>query len=141
MGKQAGVWIDHKRAVIVTLEGEQHEVCEIWSEIEKRVRFRGGARPRVPYSPQFLSGETQKDRQFVQRLRKFYAEVASAIGEAEALLIFGPGEAKFEFHRHLRQRSCRFSAIQIEAADKMTNRQILARVRKYFNPPKKTARP
>jgi len=135
MGKQAGVWIDHKRAVVITLEGDQYEVWEIRSEIEKRARFRGGARPRVPYSPQFLSGETQKDRQFIQRLRKFYAEVASALGEAEALLILGPGEAKFEFHRHLLQKRRRFREIRIEAADKMTNRQILAKVRKHFNPP------
>lgn len=133
MGKQAGVWIDHKRAVIVTFEGDRHEVREVRSDVEKRVRFRGGARPKVPYSPQFLSGETQKDRQFQQRLHKFYTEVASAIGEADVLLIFGPGEAKFEFQKHLLQGARRLSDVRIEAADKMTDRQIVARVRKHFS--------
>ena len=39
MNKQAGLWIDHRKAVIVLITDEGEEVKKIVSGMEKHVRF------------------------------------------------------------------------------------------------------
>ena len=41
MKKQAGIWIDAKKAVIVFLEGNNHTLKTIHSNIESRERIPG----------------------------------------------------------------------------------------------------
>jgi hypothetical protein len=48
-------------------------------------------------------------------------------------LIFGPGEAKTELKKEMeKSRELAAKKITLEAADKMTERQIAARVRQFF---------
>jgi hypothetical protein len=42
MKKQAGLWIDHRKAVIVIISDEGEETHEIASKMEKHIRFSGG---------------------------------------------------------------------------------------------------
>ena len=58
--------------------------------------------------------------------------IASLRG-AEAILILGPGEAKGELKRRLKKDGLDGRVVGIETADKMTDRQIEARVRGYFH--------
>ncbi|MFN8383984.1 MAG: hypothetical protein U0V02_18765 [Anaerolineales bacterium] len=132
MEKKIGLWIDHKKAVIVILEGKKEELRKIESNIEKHVRYKGGSRGKTAYSPQFLSEETQEDRRYREHLNKYYLQVISAIGKADSLLVFGAGEAKLEFEKRLAHKSNYIKDIHVEAADKMTERQIAAKVRRYF---------
>jgi hypothetical protein len=43
MKKDAGLWIDHRNAVIVILNEKGEETKRINSNMEKHVRFGGGA--------------------------------------------------------------------------------------------------
>ena len=50
--KKAGLWIDHRKAVIVIVSEPGEEIKEITSNMEKHVRFTGGqpsemARPKT----------------------------------------------------------------------------------------------
>jgi hypothetical protein len=47
-------------------------------------------------------------------------------------MIFGPGEAKGELKERLERHNLGGSIVGIETADKMTDRQIAAKVRQYF---------
>lgn len=134
MEKQIGLWIDHKKAVIVTLEKKKKEVVQqIESNLEKkRARFNGGTSGRTAHSPQLFAAETQEDRRYHEHLNKYYQQVISAIGEADSLLVIGAGEAKHEFKKRLAHARNHIKNVHVEAADKMTQRQIAARVRKYF---------
>jgi stalled ribosome rescue protein Dom34 len=131
MTHRIGLWIDHKQAVIVSLAEQQAAIKKIDSGA-KRVQYRGAPRPRTPYSAQYQKGDDQLDKQYVQRLNKYYERVISLLHEARAVLIFGPGEAKSELKKHLEGEKGRRHDICIEPSDKMTDRQIVARVRKYF---------
>jgi len=44
MKKNVGLWIDHRKAVILVLAERTEEVHKIESNMEKQVRFRGGVR-------------------------------------------------------------------------------------------------
>jgi hypothetical protein len=47
-------------------------------------------------------------------------------------LIFGPGEAKGELQKRIKKNRLGGRIVGIETVDKMTSRQIAAKVRRYF---------
>lgn len=132
MKKRIGLWIDHKRAVMLTINEQGETIQKIESGIEKHIHYRGLTRPRTPYSAQYQQGDDQLDNQFTQHLNKFYGKVIALIRGADAILIFGPGEAKSELQKRLAREKACTQIVNVEPADKMTDRQIAAKVRKYF---------
>ncbi len=125
MKKQVGLWIDHRESIIVIVTGEGAEIRRIESGIEKHVRFSGGA--------QDVSTEDMQDRRFMGHLNKYYAEVIASLRDAESILVFGPGEAKVELNKRLESEGLGGRVVAIENADKMTDRQIAAKVRERFS--------
>lgn len=120
-----GLWIDHRKAVIVSIKGDLEEIKSIESSMEKHVRFSGGAQKN--------SEEDQRDRRFTSHLNKYYDEVISFIRDAESILIVGPGEAKVELKNRLDSETQIGKIVGLETVDKMTNPQIVATVREHFS--------
>jgi ABC-type branched-subunit amino acid transport system substrate-binding protein len=68
----------------------------------------------------------------VRKNRKIIAAVIASIRDAEAILIFGPGDAKGELKKRLKRNNLSGRIAGLETVDTMTDRQIAAKVRKYF---------
>lgn len=126
MNKQAGLWIDHRKAVIVIVSDSGEEIKEVTSNMEKHVRFTQGN------SSEDDSAEDVRDRKFGNHLNSFFDEVISLIRNVETIQIFGPGEAKGELVKRLKNKGFKGDIIAIETMDKMTDRQISAKVREHF---------
>jgi stalled ribosome rescue protein Dom34 len=126
MTTKAGLWIDHRETVLVTIADGIEETKRIESGMEKHTRFSGGSRSEQG------GGEDQQDRQFTGHLNSYYDEVIASLRDAESILIFGPGEAKGELEKRLAGRGLGERVVGIDTADKMTERQIAAKVRQYF---------
>jgi stalled ribosome rescue protein Dom34 len=126
IGKQAGVWIDHRKAVIVLLSDAGEQVQVLDSDMEKHVRFTGGRASE--------DGDTEdtRDRQFELHLNRFYDRVITVLRQADRILIFGPGEAKNELHKRLAQKGLKERLLPPESADKLTDAQVAAKVRRHF---------
>jgi hypothetical protein len=124
MKRQVGLWIDHRESIIVIVTGEGEETKRITSNMEKHVRFSGGA--------QTVSEEDIRDNKYSGHLSKYYDQVISCIGDAESILIFGPGEAKGELAKRLEHKELSGRIVGVETVDKMTDRQIAERVREHF---------
>jgi len=124
MTTRAGLWIDHRKAVIVTVSGQTEQTKVIESDVEKKVRYSGGPQ-REP--------EDRRDRRFEGELSKFYDEVIASIRDAEEILIFGPGEAKGELRTRLERTDLGDRVIAVDSVDKMTDGQIAERVRERFS--------
>jgi stalled ribosome rescue protein Dom34 len=139
MALDVGLWIDHKKAVIVRLNDHGQQIQEVDSGITKHTRYRGIQRSKTPYTPQYQQGDDQLDRQFTQRVNKFYEQVIAQLRGADAVLILGPGEAKAEFGKRLAQSRIGVKVAAVETVGKMTVRQLAAKVRNYFHP-RNTAR-
>jgi hypothetical protein len=122
MKSRVGLWIDHQKAVIVTITDAGEETNQITSHMEKHVRFASG-------SSEDGSAEDVRDRQFDNRLNSYYDDVLARLREAESILIFGPGEAKGELQARLEHEGLKGRIVEIETTDKMTDRQIAAKVR------------
>ncbi len=123
MSKQAGLWIDHRKAVIVLITDQGEEVKTITSDMEKHVRFTGGN------GSEDGSSEDVRDRQFGNHLNAYYDQVISIIRDADFIQIFGPGEAKGELEKRLEHKGLKANVLAVETADKMTDRQIAVKVR------------
>ena len=124
MKRKVGLWIDHRKAVIVSITGDQEEINSITSDMEKHIRFSGGA--------QKDSEEDERDRKFTNHLNKYYDEVVSFIRDAVSILIVGPGEAKVEFKKRLESETQVGRVVSLVTSDKMTQHQFAAKVREHF---------
>jgi hypothetical protein len=134
MGVSLGVWIDHRKAILVRLSPSGEEIEEIPSEVEKHVRASGGSRSATPYGPQEIAAGDRLDRKYAQHLNRFYDEVITHFDHAEAILILGPGEAKHELDKRIDDKAMRERIVAMETCDKMTTPQLAAKVRNYFLP-------
>lgn len=130
--QEVGLWIDHRKAVIVTIENEVAVIREIRSNLEKRVRFSTGTRTKGPNAAKSSTAEDMRDRQFNDHLGNYYDGIISFIRGADAIWIFGPGEAKVEFQSHLIRGGLEGIIVGVETVDKMTDHQISAKVRDHF---------
>ena len=93
MKTDAGLWIDHRNAVVVILNEKGEETKRINSNMEKHVRFGGGA--------QDVTEEDIRDRRFTNHLNKYYDEVITCLGDATSIFVLGPGEAKVEIKKRI----------------------------------------
>ena len=130
--KEVGLWIDHRRAVIVTLDGKddkgaQGTIEEVVSGMEKHVRYSSGAHVQEDVA------EDQQDKRFNGHLNKYYEEVAGRLRDAAAILILGPGEAKGELQKLLARQGKGGLVVGVQAADKMTDHQLAVLVRQHFH--------
>ena len=123
MKKEIGLWIDHRKAVVVMVSDEGEEVKEITSNMEKHVRFSSG-------NSEDGSSEDVRDRQFGNQLNSYYDTVIAVISDGDSIQIFGPGEAKGELEKRLESKDLGGLIVSVETVDKMTDRQIAAKVRR-----------
>jgi hypothetical protein len=132
MKKEVGLWIDHRKAVIVSMENEVEVTREIRSNMEKHVRFSSGTRSNAPNNSQGSTAEDMRDRQFGDHLGRYYEGIISVIRDADSIWLFGPGEAKVELENRLKHEELGGRIVGIETVDKMTDHQIAAKVRDHF---------
>ena len=132
MKKEIGMWVDHRRAVIVTLENNKENVQIILSNMENNTRFSSSSFADASNDAKISSPEDIRDRQNEMHLVKYYAEIAYKIKEADSIMIFGPGEAKVQFASYLKQEKVGGKVNVVDTTDKMTDRQIYAKVHDYF---------
>ncbi|MBK7456044.1 MAG: hypothetical protein IPJ46_20670 [Anaerolineales bacterium] len=123
MDKQAGLWIDHSKAVIVMISVTGEEIKEISSDMERHERFT----EETASSDDFL--EDVRNRQIADQINNYYEQVMAVVGDADTIQIFGPGEAKDELVKRFEQQGLKAHILTIETVDKMTGRQIATKVR------------
>lgn len=126
MKKQIGLWIDHRKAVIAIVTDDGEELKKITSNVEKHRRFTGDR------ASDDGSREDIRDRQFGNHLNNYYDEVIAVIRSADSVQIFGPGEAKVELKKRLENEGLKSHILAYETVDKMTDRQIAAKVREHL---------
>jgi len=130
MKKEAGVWIDHRQAVIVTFIDQVEDIQQITSDVEEQVRYSGDSIGSHDDTTEIR--RDRQDRRFDAHLGKFFDEVIVSLRDADSILIFGPGEAKGELQKHLEGQAIGEHIVGIETTDNMTEGQIAAKVRQYF---------
>jgi len=132
MQKEIGLWIDHREAIIIILTDGGEEIKHLMSNSGKHIRYSGSSHSKTPEGLKEVTSEDQRDRKSGNQLNKYYDEVIAAIRDADSIQIFGPGEAKGELEKRIQHERLKAHILAIETVDKMTERQISAKVREHF---------
>jgi hypothetical protein len=133
MKKKIGIWIDHKKAILVSIEGDQTTVERIESHAESHFRPSGGWKAAGTSVAQSVSKEQKADERRKHQFHNFYQMVIKEAGKAENIFIFGPGEAKLELAKEIKKIKNKLNRIAaVEASDRLTENQIVAKVRSFF---------
>jgi hypothetical protein len=120
---KVGIWIDHRKAVIVSASADRVIAKTPESDVGSHARYSG---------PQD-GGEKKYEERHGQHLDRYYDEVISQLGQPEALRLFGPGEAKLQLKERLsRSKTLAERIVGIETTDKLTDRQIVAKVKEHY---------
>ena len=133
MKTTVGLWVDHRKAVIVMVSDKGEETKVIDSKVEKQPGRFAGIRSTTPYESQMVPADDNRERRFTGQLHSYYDEIISVIRNAEAILLFGPGEAKGELKKRLERDKLGGLIEAVETVGEMTDRQIAAKVREYFH--------
>lgn len=119
-----GIWIDHKKAVIVSASQDGVSLKTVTSRVAAHPHYAGA---------QDGGGEKKYEERKQHQLDQYFDEVIEEMGRPEALLIFGPGEAKLEFNdRVVRAAAAPASIVGVQTTAKLTDAQIVAKVKEHF---------
>ena len=132
MKTKVGLWIDHKKAVIVAVTDKGEEIGLVVSKVEKQLQRSGDSPLKGSYEARKVPADDSRQRTFTAHLNIYYDAVIASIRDAESILIFGPGEAKGELKKRLERIDLGGRIVSVETVDKMTDRQIAAKVRRHF---------
>ena len=132
MRTKVGLWIDHRKAIIVSVTDKGEEIALVISKVEKQLRRSGDSPLKGPYDPRQVPADDSQQRILTTHLNVYYDAVIASIRGAGSILIFGPGEAKVELTKRLESKNLGGRIAGIETIDKMTDRQIAAKVRQYY---------
>jgi hypothetical protein len=132
MADRIGVWVDHRRAVVVMLGSADPEIKHVTSNVEKHGE-RGGDSPlKGPYEANQVPADDRRQGALTRELNVYYDAVIAALGDFKTVLLFGPGEAKGELRKRLTHANLGERIAAVEPSDKMTDQQIVAKVRAFF---------
>ena len=133
MSHKVGIWIDHRKAIMVFASSGHVTAKTVESDIGPHVRYSDRASYPTPDSAKAGRGEKKYAERNRQYLDRYYDEVISQMGQPEALLIFGPGEAKLQLKERLsHSKALSELVVEIESTDKLTDHEIVARVTQHY---------
>jgi stalled ribosome rescue protein Dom34 len=122
-----GIWIDHKQAVVVSVTRDHSAVTRLRSSLRRHGRYHGA---------QDGGGEQKYEARHEQGVAHFVDAVARHVERGDEVLILGPGEIKSALAHRIRQiKSLKAVVTRTSAADKLTERQIVAAVRRRYRLP------
>ena len=133
MGSNVGLWIDHRKAIVMTITDKGEEIGLIISRVEKQPRRSEDSRHTGGYEAQQVPADDSRQKAVTGHLNIYYDAIIASIRGAESILIFGPGKAKSELRNRLMGTELGGCVAAVETVDKMTDRQIAAKVRKHFS--------
>jgi stalled ribosome rescue protein Dom34 len=132
MKTKVGLWIDHRKAIVVAVTDKGEETRLIISKVERQLRRSGDSPLEGAYDKAQAPARNSRQRTYTTHLNIYYDAVVACIRDAEAILILGPGEAKAELKKRLKKSNLNGRIVGMETVDKMTDHQIAAKVRQRF---------
>jgi hypothetical protein len=131
MKREVGLWIDRQKTVMVTVLGEIEETLEIRSNVGKLVKPLTKLHAQIPIVSRKENVDTVQNDEG-SYLSGYLDGVVSMLRNADLIWIFGPGDVKHELKKRLERVDLGERIVRVEAVNKMTNRQIIAKVRQHY---------
>ncbi|HXV15017.1 MAG TPA: hypothetical protein VEC56_12495 [Candidatus Krumholzibacteria bacterium] len=128
--KKVGIWIDHRRAVVVTIENGSESIKTIEGDVDRQPKAAGRSGNATKWGPQAPINERRIEENYRLHVVHFYKDVIKSIGKPDQLLVMGPAQAKLEFAEEIEKvAELRGVPLKVETTDKMTDPQVAAKLR------------
>lgn len=136
--KNIGIWLDIEKAHMVSIENDKEEFTTILSEVET-YHVKGGSRSKTLWGPEDVVNEKRYLKRKNQQLKNYFKKIAELIKDADAIALFGPAGTNEKLYKELKNnyKDISVKVKGVEKADSMTNNQVKALVRNFFNELKK----
>lgn len=131
MALRAGVWIDGKKAVLVFLDGRKVDKRVVLSNIDRHPGRFSGDKTAPAYGTRDFSAMDHEERYYRKQVTLFYDQLVPLLRSCSSLLILGPGESRRDFAERLRKKGFPGEIAAVEPADRMTDPQLVARVKVF----------
>ena len=131
--KKTGIWLDKDKALIVTIENSRQSLRTVPAQVE-HFHVHGGFGIRYSGGCQDVVQDSKYMEREKHQLNRYFKTIVSKIKDTDALVIFGPGEAREKFHKAINEdyKDLSSKLISSEKTDSMTNNQVKAWVRNFF---------
>ena len=134
MKKNTGLWIDHKEAILVSVEGDEVVVQRVESNAESHHKPSGGWKSGGTNVAQSVSNEHIDEERRKHQYHTFYQKVTGLLGDSAKLAVFGPGEAKIELVKEIEKvAELHKKEVAVEACERLTENQLVAKVKTFFS--------
>jgi len=119
--KNLGIWMDYSSAQLIDPDKDKNQIIQskFSSELQKEVMKKG---------------EKHLHNKEEQMQQAYFNEIADKIHGYDQVLLFGPTNAKKELNHYLNEKELfKHVKITLESADKMTENERNAFVKRHFN--------
>ena len=133
--KKVGLWLDHSHAHFIDFSKGPAVVETAFSGEESQLRFGGehGTGTQMGNNRSTNSEHHRHNRE-QEHMHEYYNMLADRLKNYDDIFLFGPTTAKDELFNKLNaDKSFASKTIQVQSADHMTENQMIAKTRKYFN--------
>jgi hypothetical protein len=135
MSNGAGIWLDHRRAVVVNYTSAGHRLEKFQSGLRQLLRDNDGNHPRSLFGTKSKGTRSPKPAPAEKAdLNVFLEQVADAVRNADSIAICGPGQAKSELRNHLARHKLDDRVVSCEPAERMSDRLIVTHFQKELFP-------
>lgn len=130
MGDKVGLWVDHSKAMVVTVPDRGTDMTLTLLESAPRLcRFGESSGIRPHASKQGPAGHDRPGTP-ERHHTDYFDTIIKCIRNADAILILGPCTAKDELTKRLAQSQAGKRIIGVETVGQMTHGQIAAQIRR-----------
>ena len=134
MKKNTGLWIDHKDAILVSIEGGESVVRHVASSAEPHHKPSGGWKSGGTSVAQSVSNEHIDEERRKHQYHAYYQQVICLLKDSDRIAVFGPGEAKIELAKEIAKvGEMHKKEVAVEACDRPTENQFIAKVKTFFS--------
>jgi len=131
---QTGIWIDSKKAVIITFKNKESNTKIIYSGVEGKNRVDGEGKEFGRFGDQFSTLEKKLEKKYQLEIIEYLKEVIKELESTDDLVLFGPAQVKIEFKKLIeKDNKLLKKLLDVVDADSMTDNQLVAWVKKYYS--------
>lgn len=136
--KQIGVWIDHSKAHLIGFKQGQAQLLEtVDSPYESFKRVGSDDKEMMRFSPDsehVFNNEQKKHHTTQNEINEYIRLMEQKLLSFDDILLFGPGTMKEKVKNKLKEnKSFAGKWFSVASCDKLTDNQLLAFVRNFYN--------
>jgi len=130
---QYGIYINRRKAVLVSLDGNRELSTADFSSPVTTLHFAGESSSKTGLFGHTLNRQQQQQRKKEEDLKKWCKSLVARMKNAGQVFIFGPSDTKYLLqHEVERRKTMQHVYMEMETTDNLTRNQVIRLVKKHF---------